>query len=424
MKYKKLQTAIIDDNGIDFEALLNYKRNFDFVNDFEQSSLICQIFRDYLLNKTEEKKNELENELEKLKGIDLLLLDYELLQNGSNTINGLDFYEEFIMNNKSFFRTTVIFITGIGNEIAKTIRGDLATYVIRSKKNIGFSEKNFDDENFENKLIVSIEAVMKKKQKPIVILTAILEEYNAVGSFLKDVEKIIAEDGSIYKKGIFEYNDCISEVIIRECGAKNTYAAQETQRTISLFNPDYVFFVGIAGSRKEEDFGIGDVIFPEKIYSYEGGKDTKDHFLARPDLVASSFELYELAKEERREAGWKNFIKESYKQNDYKANLGVIASGEKIIESKKSNIGKLLNDSYNDTSAVEMEGFGFASAVNRQKQPIKFAVIRGISDILSTDEEGNISIEINKRPKNNKEIASNTAAAFTYWLIYKTLSVN
>ena len=29
MKYKKLQTAIIDDNGIDFEALLNFKRNFE-----------------------------------------------------------------------------------------------------------------------------------------------------------------------------------------------------------------------------------------------------------------------------------------------------------------------------------------------------------------------------------------------------------
>lgn len=255
----------------------------------------------------------------------------------------------------------------------------------------------------------------------IVILTAIQEEYNAVRQFLKEVVDV-DQDDTTYEAGIFSmFNKDISKVIIRECGAKNTIAAQETERAISNFKPDAIFFVGIAGSRKPNDFSIGDVIFPKEIYSYEAGKAEKDRFMARPDLASSTYALAEIAKKERRKDDWKALIKNGWDVN-VKANLGIIASGEQLIEDYESEVGKILTEHYNDTSAVEMEGFGFAKAALRQGRSsgnMIIGVVRGISDIIQQPDKKKKEPSADRRPENAKQLASDTAAAFAFWLIFK-----
>ncbi len=143
----------------------------------------------------------------------------------------------------------------------------------------------------------------------VVILTAIKEEYMAVRNHLTNIGDAVRND-TRYETGIFEFNGReIARMIIRECGAKNTNSAMETERAIQYFSPNIIFFVGIAGSRKPNDFTIGDVIFPEKIYSYEAGKSEKDSFKPRPDLAGATYVLSETAKSERRREGWKILIK-------------------------------------------------------------------------------------------------------------------
>ena len=106
-----------------------------------------------------------------------------------------------------------------------------------------------------------------------------------------------------------------------------------------------------------------------------------------------------------------------------KADIGIIASGEQVVEHYNSDVGKILTEHYNDASVVEMEGFGFAKAANRQGRQFKnmlVGVVRGISDVIGQpidEENGFVS---DKRPSDVKNFASDTAAAFTYWLIYKT----
>ncbi|ERM80843.1 hypothetical protein P872_11850 [Rhodonellum psychrophilum GCM71 = DSM 17998] len=255
----------------------------------------------------------------------------------------------------------------------------------------------------------------------IVILTAIQEEYDAVRQFLKEVVEVDQND-TTYEAGIFTmYDKDIAKVIIRECGAKNTIAAQETERAISNFKPDAIFFVGIAGSRKPSDFSIGDVIFPKEIYSYEAGKAEKDRFMARPDLASSTYALAEIAKKERRKDEWKTLIKNGW-NTEVKANLGIIASGEQLIEDYESEVGKILTEHYNDTSAVEMEGFGFAKAALRQGRSsgnMMIGVVRGISDIIKQPGKKKNESSTDVRPDNAKKLASDTAAAFAYWLIFK-----
>ena len=256
----------------------------------------------------------------------------------------------------------------------------------------------------------------------VVILTAINDEYSAVREHLKEVVEADQHDTN-YEAGIFEFNGKeIAKVVIRECGAKNTTASQETERAIQYFTPDAMFFVGIAGSRKPKDFSIGDVIFPEKVYSYEGGKSEKDSFVARPDIASITFTLMEIAKKERRKEDWKVLIKGNW-DKEVKADLGVIASGEQVVEHYNSEVGEILTEHYNDTSAVEMEGFGFAKAANRQGRGtsrVLIGIVRGISDIIEQPTKKKKHKDIDRRPVNAKQFASDTAAAFTFWLIVKT----
>jgi len=261
---------------------------------------------------------------------------------------------------------------------------------------------------------------MKESLPVVVILTAIQEEYMAVRNHLKETKEADKNDTS-YEAGIFELNGKdIANIVIRECGAKNTTASQEAERAIQNFRPKCMLFVGIAGSRKPKDFAVGDVIFPDKIYSYEGGKSEKESFKSRPDQASVSFALIEIAKKERRKEEWKALIKNEWKQ-DVKADLGIIASGEKLVEHCESDIGKILTNHFNDTSAVEMEGFGFAKSAatqGRETNDILVGIVRGISDIIGQPESG-AGESNDRRPENAKQFASDTAAAFAFWLIFK-----
>lgn len=252
----------------------------------------------------------------------------------------------------------------------------------------------------------------------VIILTAIKEEYQAVRSYLKDV-KPVNKEGTRYEEGILIINENrIAKIVIRECGQSNSTASIEAERAINNFKPEIAIFVGIAGSRKEQDFSIGDVIFPTKIYYYEGGKDYSDGLKNRPEAKEPTFHLSEIAKIERSKNDWKSILAEN---SETKADLGIIASGEKIIESTDSNIGQNITDNYNDTQAIEMEGFGFGNTLSRQGggSKIQWCVVRGISDIIShSGDENNLEVNRDRRPSENKIIASMNAAAFALWVIY------
>lgn len=284
-------------------------------------------------------------------------------------------------------------------------------YPLLGMKNLQLSRNNQMEQSKEREL----ELLPK-----VVILTAIKEEYLAVREHLTKINEE-TKKSTTYEVGLFSVNEkSVAHVVIRECGPKNTNASLETERAIQYFSPDLILFVGIAGSRKPKDFNIGDVIFPTMIYSYEGGKSEKESFSSRPDMGGTTYHLNEIAKRERLKDDWKKLIKNA-QHKDVKADLGIIASGEKLVEHYESGIGKILSIHFNDTSAIEMEGFGFAKAASKQGQEyanMMVGVVRGISDIIGQPNVNEIGNN-DRRPINTKQIASDTAAAFTFWLIYK-----
>lgn len=257
----------------------------------------------------------------------------------------------------------------------------------------------------------------------IVILTAIKEEYVAVRAHLNEIVDL-KKDSVIYEQGIFFHNGKkIAKVFIKECGPKNPISAQETQRALTNFHPQCILFVGIAGSKKPHDFKLGDVIFPEKVHYYEGGKSELAGFKPRSDDVRPTFALYEIAKLERHKDDWKKLIKTNL-TTKVSADIGIIASGEKVVEHYDSEAGKMISTYYGDSSCIEMEGYGFLNTISRQGGEFAtlFAgVVRGISDILEQGEQEPVqnTANVERRPLDAKRIASDTAAAFAYWLVIK-----
>ena len=242
--------------------------------------------------------------------------------------------------------------------------------------------------------------------KPIVILTALPLEQDAVVSKLLDVE--IYEhplSGTQYKLGNFISHGNKLRIVVGRSNQTNVNAAIETERIIQHFDPSHIFFLGIAGGVK--NVSIGDIVIGADVYGYERGK-ASDEFLSRPKFAFSSYDLEMKAVDFSNSNEWKTksfSLRNPKFQKQISVFSGTIASGEKVVASNKSELFKFIKQNISHALAVEMEGLGFLEAC-RHYPSIKSLIIRGISDLIEgkslADEEG------------SQEYASKNAAEFLF----------
>lgn len=242
--------------------------------------------------------------------------------------------------------------------------------------------------------------------KKILFATALQLEFEAIKSHLTNNIPIKhPETGTYYNKGVFDEDGYNCEVYIVETGAGNVRAAEETSRAMSLFKPDYVFFMGVAGGIK--DVSLGDVVASTKVIGYEGGK-ADEIFKPRHDVFQSSYELEQLAKYVSREGVWTHKLQSKLIPKSF---VAPIAAGEKVISSTRTEIYNNIKSFLSDALAVEMEGAGFLQAVRVFAAP--GIVIRGISDLLEKKEEADNS--------GSQPIAANNAIAFAFQMLIELL---
>ncbi|MET7485618.1 5'-methylthioadenosine/S-adenosylhomocysteine nucleosidase [Streptomyces sp. NPDC005538] len=203
--------------------------------------------------------------------------------------------------------------------------------------------------------------------QPIVaVLTALSLEYTAVRGHLTDVRKREHPRGTRAVVGQLPGTDW--SVALVEMGEGNLTAAALTERVMSWLEPEAVFFVGVAGSLKE-DIGLGDVVVATKVYGIHGGKDTPEGFLVRPEAWRASHRLEQAARDALRD--------------DPHAHLKPIAAGDVVLASSTSALAEHLRTHFNDAAAIEMEGAGVAGAVHLAGGDA--LVVRGISDRANGD---------------------------------------
>jgi nucleoside phosphorylase len=230
-------------------------------------------------------------------------------------------------------------------------------------------------------------------------------EYLAVKHHLKNISERTHRQGTVYEIGEFATpNGSVWEILLAEIGAGNPSAAGETERALTFFDPEVALFVGIGGGVK--DVSLGDVVVATKVYGYESGKANKE-FQARPDLNVSSYPLQQRARAEARRDDWLGRLPDAEKP---RVLVGPIASGEKVVASRRSPLYRFLKDNYGDALAVEMEGKGFLQVAhsNRGTQAL---VVRGISDLLSKKSQSDA--------RGWQSKAANHASAFAFEVLAK-----
>jgi len=211
-----------------------------------------------------------------------------------------------------------------------------------------------------------------------VVLTALPVEYKAVRAHLIDLQEKTHPQGTVYESGKFSAAACSWRVGIVEIGKGNTRAAVEAERAIQHFQPDVLLFVGVAGGVK--DVKLGDMVAATKIYDYESGKDD-EIFKPRPNAWNSTYRMEQRARAEARKDNWLQRVKGSHNGPKPRVFIGPIAAGPKVVASTRSSTYEFLQSYYNDTLAVEMEGYGCLEAVHANLG-VEALIIRGISDLI------------------------------------------
>ncbi|WP_421841529.1 hypothetical protein [Marinobacter algicola] len=246
--------------------------------------------------------------------------------------------------------------------------------------------------------------------KPILILTALEVERLAIEQHLNNVEPVIhPATGTDYTKGTYRCNSGILEVIVARTDQTNLNAAIETERAITHFEPEYVFFAGVAGGLK--DVEVGDILIGRDVYGYERGKTEKSNFKPRPQFGASTYALERLAGHYAKSNAWKQTTEKLLKPEFapiIRTYTGTIASGEKVDASVDSDLHQFLKQNASHALGIEMEGLGFLE-VCRMRPLVNTLLLRGISDLV--DDKGHMD------GKGSQSYASANVAAFLFGLL-------
>ncbi|MGW3306122.1 phosphorylase family protein [Streptomyces sp. NPDC001073] len=195
----------------------------------------------------------------------------------------------------------------------------------------------------------------------VVVLTALPLESLAVREQLTDVQVEVHPQETLFDVG--RVPGLPWRVAVVEIGEGNSGSAAHTERAIAYFQPTAVFFVGVAGSLRAE-VALGDVVVASKIYLHHGGKESDDAFRARPRAWEMRHGVEQRVRRALRDSPGTHFKP--------------LVSGDVVLNSRTSPLADLIDRSYNDAVAIDMESAGMAQAAQLSDIPV--LAVRGISD--------------------------------------------
>lgn len=211
-------------------------------------------------------------------------------------------------------------------------------------------------------------------ESPVVILTALDLEYNAVRAGLRDLETQVHPAGTWFEIGRLDTTG--RRVALTVTGKGNLHAGALTERAIAHFSPAAVIFVGVAGSLKSH-IALGDVVVATHVYAYHGATSEDDGIKSRPRVWETAHGVDQTARHVARDGSWARRL--SADGSLPQVHFGAIAAGERVLDSATSLDARWIDEHYNDAFAIEMEAAGVAQA-SHLNNSLPMAVVRGISD--------------------------------------------
>jgi len=211
--------------------------------------------------------------------------------------------------------------------------------------------------------------------KNLVILTAVDREYEKMRERLSNFVREDIDGGNRYEIFQESIGSHKVNVIIGMTGQGNSEASARTTHAIKQYDPILVVFVGTCGFIK--DAQIGDIVVVTRAYDFLRGKDTDLGFNAKPvgKEITSIFRSYCQSLSQKINRG--ELQSEIFAGTSI--HLGPVASSSVIVAGDHTQTKELIRRNYHDAIAVEMEGFGFHTAVYENNYH-NAVVIRGVTD--------------------------------------------
>jgi diguanylate cyclase (GGDEF)-like protein len=223
----------------------------------------------------------------------------------------------------------------------------------------------------------------------LVVLTVLPEEYAAVLACLREPVLIRGSAATpntcVWQLGMIDgtHYGAPSKVVVGMGTPTTTFGALAASQAISMFDPRYIVFVGVAGGFDRDGQRHGDVAVSSVVTAYEYGKVDTGGFAPRGNFTYPCNEALVRATNAARAMGTQWWRNEDNPTGPPTVRTGMIASGDKLIDDPDEAFFVAVRAAWPKLLAVEMEGAGGAAAVHEVQghRRVGFILVRGISDM-------------------------------------------
>ncbi len=241
--------------------------------------------------------------------------------------------------------------------------------------------------------------IAKKETYNYLVVAALQEELNEFYKLEKSFKKKVEKDGGAFE---IEMNCNGITIKILTYSPNNMgmpITATHLMDIVLKHNPIYTLMIGTCACLNNKH-NLGDVLVPDRIFSYESGKYENGDFM--PDYLAHSAS----GKLRKQAELLKSILGKKIKFNvttdeDF-------CSGAAVIDDKKI-VSKILKNGSRKLSGLDMESYAVACMNTLFKGEKDLLVIKGISDFANKKSESEI--------RGNKDLAKKNSAKFALQLI-------
>lgn len=264
----------------------------------------------------------------------------------------------------------------------------LSKYGMRAIK-YNSTESQWEDELKEE---IEYASLLSTKKADIVILTAVDIEHEMVKRMFKWNEFDCYEDDAIYSNAevLNEKGEKLSVISCYPCRMGAIAAANLTTKAISMFKPDCIIMVGIAGGNGK-DVKCGDIVVAETAVDFCSGSIEEDNvdaekvqFLPDADILHATTDIIKIMRKYKNNKNLLRQIRDNTgdlaKEHDIHIHIGQMATGPAVIKNKKF-VEEYLKKHHKNYYAIDMESYGVYYAINNSpNKNIAYVSIKGISD--------------------------------------------
>ncbi|MEV4276867.1 5'-methylthioadenosine/S-adenosylhomocysteine nucleosidase [Actinoplanes xinjiangensis] len=242
------------------------------------------------------------------------------------------------------------------------------------------------------------------KPSPVLFLTALDLEYEAVRDQLSDIRRSPSVSKTRFEIGSLPGG--AGDAILVLTGMGNQTSAVITERAVNFFKPAAVLLVGVAGRLKPK-VSLGDIVVATHVYAYHGAAARAAGLASRPRVWDIDHGIEQAAHQLSRRYGRDRGSRLSSEVP--RVHFGPVASGEILHDAPTSDPLTWIKEHYEDAVAIEMEAAGVAKA--GQLNSVPGAVVRAISDLADGTKAQTDGEDWQSRAVRNAAVFATTLAA-------------